>query len=53
MCLGEETKRFGLPYEKILRGPIPDPFIKGGIHVTCRSRRPSRPGESRRTSKSC
>lgn len=28
--LGEETKRFGLPYEKILRGPIPDPFIKGG-----------------------
>lgn len=28
--LAEETKRFGLPYEKILRGPIPDPFIKGG-----------------------
>lgn len=28
--LGEETKRFGLPYDKILRGPIPDPFIKGG-----------------------
>ena len=28
--LGEETKRFGLPFEKILRGPIPDPFIKGG-----------------------
>jgi hypothetical protein len=28
--LGEETKHFGLPYEKILRGPIPDPFIKGG-----------------------
>jgi hypothetical protein len=28
--LGEETKQFGLPYEKILRGPIPDPFIKGG-----------------------
>ena len=24
------SKRFGLPYEKILRGPIPDPFIKGG-----------------------
>ncbi|MCE3222037.1 MAG: hypothetical protein K0S58_217 [Nitrospira sp.] len=28
--LAEETKRFGLPFEKILRGPIPDPFIKGG-----------------------
>lgn len=28
--LAEETKHFGLPYEKILRGPIPDPFIKGG-----------------------
>lgn len=28
--LAEETKQFGLPYEKILRGPIPDPFIKGG-----------------------
>ena len=28
--LGEETKQFGLPYDKILRGPIPDPFIKGG-----------------------
>lgn len=28
--LAEETKRFGLPYEKVLRGPIPDPFIKGG-----------------------
>ena len=28
--LGEETKRFGLPYDKILRGPIPDPFVKGG-----------------------
>ncbi len=25
-----ETKQFGLPYDKILRGPIPDPFIKGG-----------------------
>ncbi|HMU53580.1 MAG TPA: multiheme c-type cytochrome [Nitrospira sp.] len=25
-----ETKRFGLGYDKILRGPIPDPFIKGG-----------------------
>lgn len=29
-ALAEETKRFGLPYDKILRGPIPDPFIKGG-----------------------
>ena len=28
--LAEETKQFGLPYDKILRGPIPDPFIKGG-----------------------
>ena len=28
--LGEVTKQFGLPYDKILRGPIPDPFIKGG-----------------------
>ena len=28
--LKEETKLFGLPYDKILRGPIPDPFIKGG-----------------------
>jgi hypothetical protein len=28
--LKEETKQFGLPYGKILRGPIPDPFIKGG-----------------------
>ena len=28
--LGQETKQFGLPYDKILRGPIPDPFIKGG-----------------------
>ena len=28
--IGEDVKRFGLPYDKILRGPIPDPFIKGG-----------------------
>lgn len=28
--LAEETKRFGLSYDKILRGPVPDPFIKGG-----------------------
>ena len=29
-ALAEETKEFGLSYDKILRGPIPDPFIKGG-----------------------
>ena len=28
--LAEETKQFGLSYDKILRGPIPDPFIRGG-----------------------
>jgi hypothetical protein len=28
--LSQDTKQFGLPYDKILRGPIPDPFIKGG-----------------------
>lgn len=28
--LAEETKHFGLRYDQILRGPIPDPFIKGG-----------------------
>ena len=28
--LAQETKQFGLPYDKIRRGPIPDPFIKGG-----------------------
>jgi hypothetical protein len=28
--IGEQVKHFGLPYDKILRGPIPDPFIKGG-----------------------
>lgn len=28
--LAEETKHFGLPFDRILRGPIPDPFIKGG-----------------------
>ncbi|MBX3302588.1 MAG: hypothetical protein KF693_10270 [Nitrospira sp.] len=28
--LAEETKQFGSSYEKILRGPIPDPFVKGG-----------------------
>ena len=30
MVLAEDTQHFGLPYEKILRGPIPDSFIKGG-----------------------
>ncbi|WP_447979624.1 multiheme c-type cytochrome [Candidatus Nitrospira bockiana] len=25
-----EVKRFGLPFQEILRGPIPEPFIKGG-----------------------
>jgi Cytochrome c554 and c-prime len=28
--LAEETKQFGLAYDQLLRGPIPDPFIKGG-----------------------
>ncbi len=28
--LNEDTKQFGLPYDKILRDAIPDPFIKGG-----------------------
>lgn len=28
--LVEETKRFGLSYDEMLRGPIPDPFVKGG-----------------------
>ena len=28
--LAEETKQFGLSFDKLLRGPIPDPFIKGG-----------------------
>ena len=28
--LAQDTKHFGLPYDKILRGAIPDPFIKGG-----------------------
>ena len=28
--IAEETKQFGLPYDKILRGPVPDPFMKGG-----------------------
>ena len=28
--LAQDTKQFGLPFDKILRGAIPDPFIKGG-----------------------
>jgi hypothetical protein len=28
--IANETKRFGLPFDQILRGPIPDPLIKGG-----------------------
>lgn len=28
--IASETKKFGLPYDQILRGPIPDPLIKGG-----------------------
>jgi len=28
--LAKEEKRFGLPYEKLLRGPIPEPLVKGG-----------------------
>jgi hypothetical protein len=28
--LSQDVKRFGLPYDKILRGAIPDPFVKGG-----------------------
>ncbi|MFN3681733.1 MAG: hypothetical protein ACK4VP_06805, partial [Nitrospira sp.] len=28
--LAADSKQFGVPYDRILRGPIPDPFIKGG-----------------------
>lgn len=28
--LAEETKQFGLSYGEMLRGPVPDPFVKGG-----------------------
>lgn len=28
--LAEERQQFGLSYDQLLRGPIPDPFIKGG-----------------------
>ena len=28
--IASETKHFGLPYEQLMRGPIPDPLVKGG-----------------------
>ena len=28
--LGTQEERFGLPFEKILRGPIPNPLVNGG-----------------------
>ena len=28
--LAQDVKQYGLPFEKILRGPIPDPLVKGG-----------------------
>ncbi|MBM4134031.1 MAG: hypothetical protein FJ245_09715 [Nitrospira sp.] len=28
--LASEQKRFGLPYEQVLRGPIPEPLVRGG-----------------------
>lgn len=28
--LAREQKRFGLPYEQILKGPIPEPLVRGG-----------------------
>ncbi len=28
--LGTQQERFGLPFEKILRGPIPNPLVNGG-----------------------
>lgn len=28
--LGSQRERFGLPFEKILRGPIPNPLVNGG-----------------------
>ncbi len=28
--LGTQEERFGLPFEQILRGPIPKPFVNGG-----------------------
>ena len=30
MTVASEVKHIGLPYDQILRGPIPDPLIKGG-----------------------
>ncbi|MGH7230084.1 MAG: multiheme c-type cytochrome [Nitrospiraceae bacterium] len=28
--IASDVKRFGLPFKEILRGPIPDPLVKGG-----------------------
>ncbi|MEW6544934.1 MAG: multiheme c-type cytochrome [Nitrospirota bacterium] len=28
--LGSEVKQFGLPFDQILRGPIPEPLVRGG-----------------------
>lgn len=28
--LATDMKRFGLPFEKVLRGPIPEPLVRGG-----------------------
>jgi len=28
--LATDMKRFGLPFDKVLRGPIPDPLVRGG-----------------------
>ncbi len=28
--LAREEQKYGLPYEQLMRGPIPDPFVKGG-----------------------
>jgi hypothetical protein len=30
VTVASEVKHIGLPYDQILRGPIPDPLIKGG-----------------------
>ena len=51
--LAQETKQFGLPYDKILRGPIPDPFIKGAIRGRCRSRWLCQGGRQRPPWKRC
>jgi hypothetical protein len=44
--LGEQVQHFGLPYDKILRGPIPDPFIKGGYTRRVPFSQPLPPGSS-------